>query len=150
MTERYDSIVIGTGQAGPSLAVRLAEAGRKTAIIERKLFGGTCVNTGCTPTKALIASARVAYLARRAGDFGVIVKSGVEVDMARVQARKDAVVRESARGVERWLRQSRNLTVYDGHARFESSRVIRVGATLLESDHIFLNVGARPKVPLRK
>ena len=102
MSEKYDAIVIGTGQSGPSLAVRLASAGRKTAIVERKLFGGTCVNVGCIPTKTLIASARAAHVARRGADFGVVVGGDITVDMARVKARKDAVVRQSNEGVTRW------------------------------------------------
>jgi len=146
MSDRYDSIIIGTGQSGPSLAVRLAQAGRKTAIVERKLFGGTCVNTGCIPTKTLIASARVAYLARRAADFGVMV-DGVRVDMARVKARKDAVVRASNQGVEQWLKGTPNLTVYQGHARFEGPRTVRVGDAQLEAGEIFIDVGTRAHVP---
>jgi len=146
MIERFDSIVIGTGQSGPSLAVRLAQAGRKTAIVERQRFGGTCVNTGCTPTKTLIASARVAYLARRAADFGVMV-DGVRVDMARVKARKDAVVQASSQGVEKWLRGTPKLTVHQGHARFEDAHTVRVGNTLLEAGEIFIDVGTRARVP---
>ncbi|MBT2324118.1 FAD-containing oxidoreductase [Variovorax paradoxus] len=146
MSEKYDSIIIGTGQSGPSLAVRLAQAGRKTAIVERKLFGGTCVNTGCIPTKTLVASARVAYLARRAADFGVMV-DGVRVDMARVKARKDAVVRASTEGVEKWLKGTPMLTVYEGHARFEGPHAVRVGDTLLEAGEIFIDVGTRAHVP---
>src|SRR3989442_12526910 len=103
MTERFDAIVIGTGQAGPALAVRLATAGRKTAIIERKLIGGTCVNNGCIPTKTLIASARAAYVARRGGDFGVTIDAPIRVDMAEVKKRKDSVVRHSTYGLTRWL-----------------------------------------------
>ena len=147
MTERYDAIVIGTGQAGPSLAVRLATAGRKTAIIERKLFGGTCVNVGCIPTKTLIASARAAHVARRAADFGVLIDGPIRVDMAQVRARKDAVVRQSNEGVTTWLKSTPNLTVYEGHGRFESPRTVRVGETLLEADRIFVNVGGRAHVP---
>jgi pyruvate/2-oxoglutarate dehydrogenase complex dihydrolipoamide dehydrogenase (E3) component len=147
MADKYDAIVIGTGQSGPSLAVRLAKAGRKTAIIERKDFGGTCVNTGCTPTKTLIASARAAYLARRADDFGVRVGGAIAVDMKRVKARKDAVVGQSSQGVEKWLRETPNLTVYQGHARFESQRTVRVADTLLEAESFFINTGARPRVP---
>ena len=97
--EKFDSIIIGTGQAGPALAARLAKSGRKTAILERKLFGGTCVNVGCIPTKTLIASARVAHLARRAADFGVVLDGGFHVDMRAVKARKDAVVQQSNEGV---------------------------------------------------
>src|SRR5205823_5067284 len=104
MIESFDAIVIGTGQAGPPLAVRLAQSGRKTAILERKLFGGTCVNTGCIPTKTLIASARAAYVARRASDFGVAIDGAIRVDMARVKARKDEVVAQSTSGVQKWLR----------------------------------------------
>ena len=147
MTEQYDSIVIGTGQSGPSLAVGLAGAGRKTAIVERTLFGGTCVNTGCIPTKTLIASARVAHLARRAADFGVAIDGTVRVDMARVKARKDEVVRRSSESVERWLKSTPNLTVYQGHAHLEGPHVVRVGDALLAAGEIFLNVGARAHVP---
>lgn len=147
MNEMYDAIVIGTGQAGPALAVRLAQAGRKTAIIERKLFGGTCVNVGCIPTKTLVASARAAYLARRGADFGVMIDGPVRVDMARVKARKDAVVKHSNEGVTAWLKGTPNLTVIEGHGRLESARTVRVNGALLEAKEIFLNVGARALVP---
>ena len=147
MRETYDAIVIGTGQAGPALSVRLAQAGRKTAIVERKLFGGTCVNVGCVPTKTLVASARAAYLARRGTDFGVMIEGSVRVDMARVKARKDAVVKHSNEGVAAWLRGTPNLTVFEGHGRFESAHAVRVNGVLLEAKEIFLNVGARASVP---
>ena len=147
MTERYDAIVIGTGQAGPSLAVRLAGAGRKTAIIERKRIGGTCVNNGCIPTKTLIASARAAYVARRGADFGVAIGGGIGVDMARVKARKDAVVHQSTDGLTRWLGSTPGLSLIHGHARFESARSVRVGDRLLEAGQIFVNVGGRASVP---
>ena len=147
MSEKYDAIVVGTGQAGPALAVRLAKAGRKTAIIERKLFGGTCVNVGCVPTKTLVASARAAYLARRAADFGVMIDGSVRVDMARVKARKDAVVKQSNEGVAAWLKGTPNLTVFEGHGRFENAHAVRVNDALLEAGEIFLNVGARASVP---
>ncbi len=147
MSKHYDAIVIGTGQAGPSLAVRLASAGRKTAILERKRFGGTCVNVGCIPSKTLIASARTAHVARRAADYGVIVEGGVTVDMKRVKARKDAVVQRSNEGVTRWLRNTANLTVIEGHGRFEGPHVIRVNDDVLEAPQVFINVGARPMVP---
>ena len=147
MTERFDAIVIGTGQAGPSLAVRLATAGRKTAIIERKLIGGTCVNNGCIPTKTLIASARAAYVARRGGDFGVTIDAPIRVDMAQVKQRKDSVVRHSTDGLTRWLGGTSGLTMIQGHARFEGPKTIRVGDRLLEAKQIFLNVGGRALVP---
>ena len=147
MSEKYDAIVIGTGQSGPSLAVRLAKAGRKTAIVERKLFGGTCVNVGCIPTKTLIASARAAHVVRRGADFGVVVGGDITVDMARVKARKDAVVRQSNEGVTKWLGNTPNLTVLEGHARLESPRTVRVNERLLEAREIFLNVGGRASMP---
>jgi pyruvate/2-oxoglutarate dehydrogenase complex dihydrolipoamide dehydrogenase (E3) component len=147
MTDKYDAIVIGTGQSGPSLAVRLANAGRKTAIIERKLFGGTCVNVGCVPTKTLIASARAAHVARSGADYGVKIDGRVTVDMMRVKARKDAVVRQSNEGVTKWLRGTPNLTVIEGHARLEGPRTVRVNGSLLEAAQIFLNVGGRAAVP---
>ena len=147
MSEKHDAIVIGTGQSGPSLAVRLASAGRKTAIVERKLFAGTCVNVGCIPTKTLIASARAAHVVRRGADFGVVVGGDITVDMARVKARKDAVVRQSNEGVTKWLRNTPNLTVLEGHARLESPRTVRVNEKLLEAREIFLNVGGRASMP---
>ena len=147
MAEKYDAIVIGAGQAGPSLAVRLANAGRKTAIVERKLFGGTCVNVGCIPTKTLIASARAAYIARRGRDFGVTIPGQIGMDMPRVKARKDAVVKQSSDGLVKWLRSTPNLKVYEGHARFESPRAVRVNEVQIEADAIFINVGARAAVP---
>src|SRR6476619_942377 len=104
MSRQFDAIIIGTGQAGPFLGKRLAAAGMKVAIIERKLFGGTCVNTGCIPTKTMVASAYAAHMARRAGDFGVAIDGGVSVDMPRVKARKDAVSGQSRTGVETWLK----------------------------------------------
>src|SRR5438132_1643535 len=140
MTERFDAIVIGTGQAGPSLAVRLATAGRKTAIIERKLIGGTCVNNGCIPTKTLIASARAAYVARRGGDFGVTIDAPIRVDMAEVKKRKDSVVRHSTDGLTRWLGETSGLTMIEGHARFEAPKTLRVGDRLLEAKQIVINV----------
>src|SRR5689334_6496018 len=143
MAERFDAIVIGTGQAGPPLAVRLGNAGRKTAIIERKLIGGTCVNVGCIPTKTLIASARAAHVARRAAEFGVVLDGPVRVDMARVKARKDAIVAQSNRGVTKWIHDAPDVTLIEGHARFESSRRVRVGDRLLEAPQIFVNVGGR-------
>jgi len=114
MPSTYDAIVIGTGQSGPSLAVRLAKAGRRVAVIERHRFGGTCVNTGCIPTKTLVASARTAYVARRAADYGVVIHSPVTVDMAAVKARKDRVAGESEKGVESWLKGTPNCTVISG------------------------------------
>ena len=146
-TTKYDALVIGTGQSGPSLAARLAKEGFKTAIVERKLFGGTCVNVGCIPTKTLVASARAAHVARRAADFGVVLDGPVRVDMQRVKARKDDIVRQSNEGVANWLNSTDNLTVYEGHARFESSTTVRVGDELLEAEKVFINVGGRASIP---
>jgi pyruvate/2-oxoglutarate dehydrogenase complex dihydrolipoamide dehydrogenase (E3) component len=143
----FDAIVIGTGQAGPSLAHRLAGAGQRVAIIERLRFGGTCVNTGCTPTKTLVASAYAAHLARRAAEFGVSVPGPVGVDMKRVKARKDYVLGFSTRGVERSLRSDPMITVYQGHARFASPRSVAVGQETLNAPQIFINVGGRAFVP---
>lgn len=147
MTQNYDAIVIGTGQAGPPLAARLAAAGKKVAVIERNRFGGTCVNTGCIPTKTLVANARAAHAVRRAADFGVDIDGGVTLDMMRVKARMDSVSGQSRTGVEEWMRGLENGTVYTGHARFESPREVRVGSTLLSADWIFINVGGRATVP---
>jgi pyruvate/2-oxoglutarate dehydrogenase complex dihydrolipoamide dehydrogenase (E3) component len=143
----YDAIIIGTGQAGPPLAYRLVAAGMKVAIIERKLFGGTCVNTGCIPTKTLVASAYAARIAQRAGEYGVVLNGGSHVDMKAVKARKDAISGKARAGVESGLRSLKNCTVYQGHARFESPRQVRVGSELLTSDRVFINVGGRAAVP---
>jgi len=147
MIEDFDAIVIGTGQAGPALAVRLAGFGCKTAIIERKRFGGTCVNVGCIPTKTLVASARAAWVTRNAAAYGVVTDGAVRIDMPRVKARKDEVVAQSTNGVESWLRGTPNVTVIEGHARFESSRVVRVDGRQLTAPRIFINTGGRPTVP---
>jgi len=119
----------------------------KVAIIERKRFGGTCVNNGCIPTKTLVASARTAHVARRAADYGVTIPGSIAVDMERVKARKDAIVRQSSEGVEKWLRKTRNLAVIEGHARFANAHQVRVGDELLEADKIFINVGGRAATP---
>jgi len=143
----YDAIIIGTGQAGPPLARRLAGAGQTVAIIERDRFGGTCVNTGCTPTKTLIASAYAAHLARCGAEYGFSTGGEVTLDMKRVKARKDHVVALSNAGVERSLKSLKNCRVYQGHARFVSPRELAVGTEILSSERIFINVGARAAVP---
>lgn len=143
MNNLFDAIIVGAGQAGPPLAGRLTKAGWKVALIERKLFGGTCVNTGCIPTKTLIASAYAAQLARRAAEYGVKIAAPVEIDMKAVKSRKDAISGKSRTGVESWLRGMENCAVYQGTARFESSSSMRVGNDLLTAEHIFLNVGGR-------
>ena len=147
MPTHFDAIVIGAGQAGPSLAGRLTQAGRKVAFIERKLFGGTCVNTGCTPTKAMVASAYVAYKARVAKTYGVTIEGAVSVDMKAVKARKDEIVLKSRTSVEGWLRGMENCTVYNGHARFESANSVRVGDEILTADQFFINSGGRATIP---
>ncbi|HEY3839181.1 MAG TPA: FAD-containing oxidoreductase [Bryobacteraceae bacterium] len=144
---QFDAIVIGTGQAGPSLAAKLASSGRKVAIIERNLFGGTCVNTGCIPTKTMVASAYAAQMARRAAEYGVKLSGPVDVDMKAVKARMDQVSGKSRVGVEKWLRGLDNCTVYTGHARFESAIRVRVADQLLSAPQIFINVGGRAIVP---
>jgi pyruvate/2-oxoglutarate dehydrogenase complex dihydrolipoamide dehydrogenase (E3) component len=144
---KFDALVIGSGQAGPFLAGRLAANGQKVAIIERKFFGGTCVNTGCTPTKTMVASAYAAHLTQRAADFGVTIDGSVRVDMKRVKARKDVIVEKSRANLQDWLTKLENCTVFAGHARFESPHEISVGAKHLFADRIFINVGGRASVP---
>lgn len=147
MTQNFDAIVIGAGQAGPSLTGRLVQAGMKVALIERKLFGGTCVNTGCMPTKAMVASAYAAHLARRAADYGVVTNGSISIDMKRVQARAATVTLNARTGLEDWLRSMSGCTVIEGHARFESSNTVRVGEQLLTAPRVFINVGGRANVP---
>src|SRR6266436_2741327 len=138
MARAYDAIIIGTGQAGPSLARRLAAAGKTVAVIERGAFGGTCVNTGCIPTKTLIASAYAVHMARRAADFGVVLEGSVRVDMPRVKARKDAISGHSRTAVEQSLRTLDNCTVYQGHGRFVASHEVEVGDAVLKAERIFI------------
>lgn len=147
MARRFDAVVIGTGQAGPSLAVKLAGAGRQVAIIERKRFGGTCVNNGCMPTKILVASAYAAHLARRAADYGVMIDGPVKIDMKRVKARKDQVVNTATGNVEKWLKGTPNLTVIEGHARFTSPTSVEVNGEIIEAREFFINVGGRALAP---
>jgi len=147
LTTKYDAIVIGTGQAGPSLTNRLNQSGLRVAVIERSLIGGTCVNVGCTPTKALVASARAAHMARRGGDFGVVIEGSIRVDMRRVMARMKAISGHSNEAVTRWLEGMENVELYRGHAHLEGPHRVRVEGDLLEAEKIFLNVGTRAFIP---
>ena len=147
MSEKYDAIVIGTGQSGPALAGRLNQEGLKTAIIERKLVGGTCVNVGCTPTKTLVGSARVAYAAREAKRFGISIAGDISVDMRRVKARMDEVAGASNQGVTNWLEGMDNVDLIRGHAQFVDAHSVEVNGDVLEAEKIFINVGARARVP---
>jgi pyruvate/2-oxoglutarate dehydrogenase complex dihydrolipoamide dehydrogenase (E3) component len=151
--EHFDAIVIGTGQGGAPLAVELGKSGRKTAVIERAAFGGTCVNVGCTPTKTYVASARAAHIVRHAADYGVHVAGPVTVDLAEVKARKDRVIGASRSGVEKWLREAPNVSVFTGHARFTGPHSVSVddshshAAHALEAAEVFINTGTRAAVP---
>jgi pyruvate/2-oxoglutarate dehydrogenase complex dihydrolipoamide dehydrogenase (E3) component len=147
VSRRFDAIVIGAGQAGPPLVGRLTAAGQSVALIERHLFGGTCVNTGCMPTKTLVASAYAAHLARRAADFGVTIAGPVGVDMAKIRDRAATVSRNARTGLETWLGGMKGCTLFTGHARFEGPSTVRVGDDLLTADRIFINVGGRALVP---
>ncbi|MEO6103341.1 MAG: FAD-containing oxidoreductase [Pseudoxanthomonas sp.] len=147
MSRRFDAIIIGAGQAGPPLAGRLTAAGQRVALVERKLFGGTCVNTGCMPTKTLVASARAAHVARRAADFGVVIDGPVRIDMGKVKSRADTVIANARHGVRKWLDGMQGCTVIEGQARFEAPGRVRVGEELLESEQVFVNVGGRASVP---
>jgi pyruvate/2-oxoglutarate dehydrogenase complex dihydrolipoamide dehydrogenase (E3) component len=143
----FDAIIIGAGQAGPSLAGKLTGAGLTVAFIERKLFGGTCVNTGCMPTKTLVASAYAAHVVRRAADYGIVLDGDIKIDMRRVKARADTVATNARTGVEKYLRTMKGCTVIAGQARFEGPDTVRVGEDLLTAARIFINVGGRAVVP---
>ncbi|ORB68483.1 FAD-containing oxidoreductase [Mycolicibacterium tusciae] len=146
MTEKFDAVIVGAGQAGPPLAGRLTQAGYTVAVIERKLVGGTCVNSGCIPTKTLVASAFAARVARRGAEYG-IGTGDISVDMAAVKARKDKIVVGDREGVESWIEGMDGATLIRGHARFEGPHIIRVDDRVLEADRIFLNVGGRAVAP---
>jgi pyruvate/2-oxoglutarate dehydrogenase complex dihydrolipoamide dehydrogenase (E3) component len=146
MPQDFDAVVIGAGQAGPPLAARLAAAGRKTLLVEREHLGGTCVNNGCIPTKSLVATARIAHMARRAADFGV--RTGpVSLDMRAVKARMDAIVQQSVDGLTEWLTHTDNLTLIWGAARFTGPREVEIAGTRYRAPQIFINTGGRPAVP---
>jgi pyruvate/2-oxoglutarate dehydrogenase complex dihydrolipoamide dehydrogenase (E3) component len=147
MKKSFDAIVIGTGQAGPFLAMRLTAAGQSVAVVERGRFGGTCVNTGCIPTKTLVASAHIAHAARRAAEFGIEIAAPISANMKRIKARKDEISGNSRNGLEAKLKSTPNCTVYQGHARFESPNEVRVGEELLAASKIFINVGGRASIP---
>lgn len=147
MTTKFDAIVIGSGQSGPSLAERFSQTGKKVAIIERHNFGGTCVNTGCVPTKTLVASAYVAHMARRAAEYGIDVGGDINVDMKRVKARKDAIIMKSRNGVMNWMEGLTNGKVYRGHARFSGPKSVVVNGEALTADKIIINTGGRALVP---
>jgi len=146
MSERFDAIVIGAGQAAPALCARLDKEGLKTALIERNLLGGTCVNTGCIPTKTMIASARAAHMARRGGEYGFAPRKA-RIDMAEVKRRKDRVVRESVNGLKKWLAGMPHVSLIHGHARFIGPRRVKVDGRTLDAERVFLDVGARAAVP---
>jgi pyruvate/2-oxoglutarate dehydrogenase complex dihydrolipoamide dehydrogenase (E3) component len=145
--QHFDAIIIGAGQAGPSLAARLTQAGQTVAFVERHLFGGTCVNTGCTPTKAMVASAYAAHMARRAHEFGVSIDTTIEVDIKAVHARRDGIVAKSRNGVEKSLRDNKLVTVFTGTASLTSPTTVTIDETEIAADQIFLNVGARATIP---
>lgn len=146
MARTFDAIVVGAGQAGPPLAGRLTAAGQTVAVIERKFVGGTCVNTGCIPTKTLVASAHAAHLARRGAEYGVGT-GDVTVDMAKVKERKDKIMLDDRHGVESWIEGMDGATLIRGHARFVDPRTIDVDGEQLSAERIFLNVGGRAVVP---
>ena len=143
----FDALIIGTGQAGPALAARLAGTGMKVAVVEKDKFGGTCVNNGCTPTKAMVASAYAAHVARRVKDYGVLLDGSPRVDMKAVKARKDVIVGKSSQGVEKWMRGLKNSSVFHGHASFTAPNEVQVGSDKLTADKIYINVGGRPVAP---
>ncbi len=147
MREHFDVIVIGAGQAGPPLAARCSKEGLKVALIERDQMGGTCVNNGCIPTKTLVASARVAALARRASEYGVMLDQPPRIDMPAVKARKDAIVQASRTGVTGWMASAKNVSVIRGQARFTGPREVEVAGRSLSAEKIFINVGGRPSTP---
>ncbi len=151
MNERFDAILVGSGQAANPLAAALAKAGKKTAVIESKHVGGTCINEGCTPTKTMVASGRVAYLARRGADYGVAT-GPISIDLKKVRERKREVVESFRSGNEKRLRPAPNLELIYGLADFTGPKTLHIdlregGTRTLEADWIFLNTGLRAAMP---
>lgn len=144
--EQFDAIIIGAGQSGPSLTASLAAAGKKVAIIERKYFGGTCINNGCIPSKTYVAHAKVIHSIRTAEKFGVDV-SGFTIDLTKIKAKKDSILLDMRSHLKQWLTTLKNCTVIEGHASFESPHIIKVGERLLKADQIFIDVGGRAAIP---
>lgn len=145
--EKFDAIIIGTGQAGPSLAVSLAKNGYKVAIIEKGNLGGTCVNTGCTPTKAYVASARRAYIAKNSQEMGVFIEGRVEIDLKKIKERKDGLIADSHSGLEKMFRDNENIRLIRGKAKFLNNSTIKVNGEEFSAEKIYLNVGGRPRIP---
>ncbi len=144
--EHFDAIVIGAGQAGPALATKLAGSGMSVAVVERKYVGGTCVNVGRSPTKAMVASAHAAFVARRGSELGVSTGDKVRVNLAKVLERKNGIIMNSRDGLTNWINGTAGCTLIHGHAGFESPSTVHVGDRLLKAPRIYLNVGARPSV----
>ena len=142
----YDAIVVGSGQGGVPLATNLAEQGLRVALIEKGQLGGSCINYGCTPTKSMVSSARIAQAARRAPEFGIHTGK-VRVNMAEIVKRKTEIVELFRSGIEDQVENNPNLTLYRGHARFTGPHEIEVNGEALASDKIFINTGTRPRIP---
>jgi len=139
----FDAVIVGAGQAGSPLAARLSAAGMSVALVERHLVGGTCVNTGCMPTKTLVASAYAAHIARRAVEFGVVLDSPVGIDMKRVKARAQKIALDAREGLEQWIAGMAGVSLLRGQARFTGPKTLTVGDQVIEGERIFLNVGGR-------
>ena len=147
MSRHFDAVVVGAGQAGSPLAARLAGAGMTVALVERHLVGGTCVNTGCMPTKTLVASAYAAHMARRAGEYGVLFDGPVAIDMHKVRSRAAQITLNARGGLENWLGGIDKVTLLRGHARFTGAKTLTVGDEEISGERIFLNVGGRAVRP---
>jgi pyruvate/2-oxoglutarate dehydrogenase complex dihydrolipoamide dehydrogenase (E3) component len=145
--KKFDAIIIGTGQAGPPLAASLARNGLKTAIIEKAALGGTCVNTGCTPTKAYVASARRAFIAGNSREMGVNIEGEVQVDLKTIKARKDQLIADSHKSLEKTFEKDEHISLFRGKAMFLDDHTILVNGEELSAEKIFINVGGRPRVP---
>jgi len=144
---KFDAIIIGTGQAGPSLATSMAANGWKVAIIEKGHLGGTCVNVGCTPTKAYVASARRAFIAKNSTDLGIEVNGNIQVNLKTIKERKDKIISDSRNGLEKMLEDNDNIQLIRGRASFVNSNIVSVEGTTYEADKFYINVGGRPRIP---
>ena len=145
--QKFDAIIIGSGQAGTPLVFKMASEGKKVAFVEKEYFGGTCLNVGCTPTKAYVASARRMWDAQHGEELGVIIPKGSKVQLSKVKARKDALIKKSVEGIAAGVQKNENITFFKGSASFSGHKTVKINTHEIQADQIYINVGGRAFIP---